>query len=249
MPQLRLLVLFLLLSCLSSCKLLYPNFLLRENKDHVYFEIKEQQAQAQLIVPGDRISFVLKARNGIDLIDVISGGGAVSLQGNIASYLVKEDGNVELPVLGDVKVQGLTIKQLEDLMEQRYSGMYNDPFVIVQIVSRRAYVFMGVGEAQVVPLDRDNIKVIELLATVGGIPATSKSNRIRIIRGDYDHPSIKRIDLSTIEGLKDADFIIQPNDLIIVDPAIKVAPAILTEITPWLSLITTGLTLYLIFKK
>jgi polysaccharide export outer membrane protein len=216
----------------------------------MYFEIKEQQQAAQLIVPGDRISFILKSRDGIDLVDVISGGGTVAgFQANSTTYLVRDDGNVELPVLHDVKVQGLTIKQLEDVLEQKYAALYNDPFVLVHITSRRAYVFMGVGEAQEVELDRDNIKVIELLAKVGGIPPSSKSNKIRVIRGDYEHPSIKRIDLSTIEGLKDADFIIQPNDLIIIDPAVKIAPAILSEITPWLSLLTTGLTLYLIFNK
>jgi len=42
---------------LSSCKLLYPNFLLRDTKDFYYYELKEIEEQKQVIMPEDRLSF------------------------------------------------------------------------------------------------------------------------------------------------------------------------------------------------
>lgn len=252
MRKYRALLFLTILVNLSSCKIFYPNFILRENRDNYYFEIKEKQEEGLLINPGDRINFILKARDGYELVDVLetgqlnlttnSGSGAIS-------YLVREDGNVEFPLLGDVKAQGMTRKQLEDLLEKKYSNVYNDPFIVLNVINRKAYVFMGLSGASVVTLPSERTTLIELLATVGGIPKGAKSNKIRIIRGDYQHPSVKKIDLSTIDGLKDADFVIQPNDLVVVDPTTKVVPAILTEITPVLSLVTTVLTFYLIFKK
>ncbi|MDX2003523.1 MAG: polysaccharide biosynthesis/export family protein [Chitinophagales bacterium] len=254
MFKLRNWLLVLIIINFSSCKLFYPNFILRDNGAVKYLELRESQKEAQLIVPGDRLSFILKARDGFELIDILHAGGGAGAggmgQGGVAfGYLVRQDGMVELPLLGDLKVVGMARKELEDLLEQKYSSMFNDPFVILQIINRQVYLFTGLNGAQAVALPRDNIKLIELLAMAGGIPPNAKSHKIKIIRGDYANPSIKKIDLSTIEGLKDAGFIVQPNDLIIIDPTTKVAPAILTEITPFLTLITTAFTFYILFKR
>ena len=249
MRNYRGLLAIILIFSLSSCKVFYPNWMLRENRTDVYIEIAKQQAAAELITPGDRMNFILKSRDGYELVDVLEGSQSIILGQNAVTYLVREDGNVDLPLLGDIKVVGMTRKQLEDLLEKKYSNIYNDPFVVLTIINHHAFVFMGRAAATVVPLPGENTKLIEVLAMVGGIHEGAKSNKIRIIRGSYEHPQVKHIDLSTIEGLRDAEFIVQPNDLIIVDPTTKVVPAILQEVTPFLSLITTVLTFYLIFRK
>ena len=248
MRKYRPLLFFILMLNLSSCKIFYPNWMLRENRENYYFEIAKQQSDLQLIAVGDRLSFVLKARDGYELVDVLEASQSTIATAQAITYLVREDGNCEFPLLGDMKVTGYTRKQLEDLLEKKYSNLYNDPFIILTVTNRRAFVFMGVGGGSVVTLTNENTKLIELLAMVGGIHENAKASKIRIIRGDYKHPNIKKIDLSTIEGLKDCDFVIQPNDLIIVDPTTKVVPAILGEIAPILSLLSTVLTLYLVFK-
>jgi polysaccharide export outer membrane protein len=61
--------------------------------------------------------------------------------------------------------------------------------------------------------------------------------------------SIFKVDLSTIEGLKAAEMIVQSNDYIYVDYKPRVASGILTEIAPWISLISTSLTLFFIFLR
>src|SRR5688572_24242311 len=97
---------FLLLPLLfSSCKFLYPNYLLRDTKDFKYIQLEEVNYLKQTLEPDDRISFQLFTRDGLDRIDVISGetGG---LGGGSGNYLVKEDGYVELPLLGEVYVKG-----------------------------------------------------------------------------------------------------------------------------------------------
>ena len=249
MRTFRFLFVILLLTHLSSCKWLYPNFLLRDTKDYVYYELKEIEEQKQVILPEDRISFMLYTRDGYRLVDVIgegaAGGGGAGAMAE-SGYLVKTDGYVELPVLGEVYVKGLTRLQLEKLLEEKYSVYYNDPFIQLRVTNRRVYIFVGVGNAQVLLLPTENTKLIEVIALVGGIPDQAKSHRIRIIRGDYENPSIKKIDLSTIAGLKDADFIVQPNDLIIIDTQIRPLQAIAREIGSFLTIVTTISTVVLL---
>ena len=234
----------------------------RDNKDYFYYEIEELKKQELEIIPGDWISFTLTTQDGIQLIDMNAGTSIEGEQnrqqlqqlrngnGNTgASYMVKPNGMAEFPVLGDVMVEGLSRTELQDLLEERYSYLYNEPFVMVNIQNRRAYVFMGLQGAKVVPLINDNMTLIQVLASAGGISQGSKSRNIRVIRGDYENPSIRKVDLSTIAGLKDADMIIQPNDLIVVAPTTPVASELLKQVTPILGLITSILTVYLLITR
>lgn len=241
----RLFPLILLLLSFSSCKVFYSNYLLRDTKDFYYFELKEVEYQKQVLLPGDKLTFQLYTRDGFRLVDVLY-GETVGLSGGNTTYLVKDDGYVELPLLGEVFVKGMTRLEFERFLEKKYSVWYNDPFIQLEVTNYRAYVFMGIGSARVITLPNENTKLIEVLALMGGISADSKSHRIKIIRGDYDKPSIKRIDLSTIAGLKDADFIVLPDDLIIVDPKLRPGQAVVREINNALIIISTITTLYLL---
>lgn len=234
--------------------------MLRENKDYFYYEIEEIKKQELEIIPGNWISFRLTTQDGIQLLDMNTGTQIDDNQNSqlrqqfqnnrsFASFMVKPNGMAEFPVIGDVKVEGLTRTGLQDLLEEKYSYLYNDPFVMVIIENRNAYVFMGLEGAKVVPLTNDNMTLVQVLANAGGIKKGAKSRNIRVIRGDYDNPSIRKVDLSTIAGLKDADMIIQPNDLIIVAPTTPVASELLKQVTPILGLITSVLTVYLLITR
>ena len=74
--------------------------------------------------------------------------------------------------------------------------------MFLKITNWRVYVFSGVGNAQTVPIDNINTSLVEILARFGGIPANSKSFRVKIIRGDLKKPVVRVIDLYKINKLK-----------------------------------------------
>jgi polysaccharide export outer membrane protein len=86
--------------------------------------------------------------------------------------------------------------------------------------------------------------LLEVLAISGGIPATGKAHRIKIIRGDLKNPQIYLIDLSKIENLKKSDLIVQGDDIIYVDFRNDYAQNLLTRIGPTIGLINLGVTTY-----
>lgn len=251
----RVLVFVTAFSGLTSCKLFFPNYLFRENKDVVSFDLDSLAQTAQTIMPGDIITFRLSTRKGYEFVDIVPMVGGNNQNNNILGaqagiqYIVRTEGVVEFPLVGEINVLGMTRLDLENLLEEKYSTLYNDPFILLQVTNRRVFVFMGLGGAQVVNLPTENTTLIEVIALAGGIPPGAKSHNVRVIRGDLDAPSIKKVDLSTIDGLKDADFIVQPNDMIVVAPTTKIAPVVLSEITPLLTLITTILTFYLLVRR
>jgi polysaccharide export outer membrane protein len=134
-------------------------------------------------------------------------------------------------------------------LEEVYSKYLNDPFVQLNVVNKKVVVFPGNegGNAKVLTLKNPQTTLFDALAEVGGI-ADGRSDRIKLIRGDLKNPDIFLIDLSTIRGMTEANLTLQANDIIIVQPRAKVAQKILREITPYLSLITTVLVVYGLFR-
>jgi polysaccharide export outer membrane protein len=82
---------------------------------------------------------------------------------------------------------------------------------------------------------------MEALAMVGGIDARGDASKVKLIRQDPETKvrTIYQLDLSTIDGLPEADIVVQANDIIYVEPLPLLAREFVQEIAPVVSLITT----------
>jgi polysaccharide export outer membrane protein len=167
----------------------------------------------------------------------------------IQDYLVRQDGTAEIPLIGNYKVSGLTVIELEDSLTSYLGKTFKDPFVQIRLTNQRVIVFPGRGSAQVVYLNNVNTSLLEVIALSGGISNDGRSNSIKLMRKKGNGKrEIYKIDLSTIQGLKQAEMIVQSNDYIYVDYKPRYASAILQEVGPWLSLVTTALAVIVIFR-
>jgi polysaccharide export outer membrane protein len=147
-------------------------------------------------------------------------------------------------------VKGLTVVELEDTLSKILSKSFINPFVQIRISNQRVVIFGGRGNAKVVNLLHTNTTLLEAIAQAGGIDETGKAFSIKIMRrSEIGKREIYKIDLSTINGIKEADMIVQGNDYIYIDYKPRIASSILGEIGPWLGLATTSLTLVAIFKQ
>ena len=93
--------------------------------------------------------------------------------------------------------------------------------------------------------------MFEVIAKSGGIATDLKSYKIKVIRGDLKNPQISVIDLSSIEGMRNADLIVQSNDIIYIEPRRRPASDVLKELAPvfaWASTILTTIALIKTFS-
>ena len=195
-----------------------------------------------LISVDDKIAFSLATNNGEAIVQSLSMGGIGINTGSSTDYIVREDGNTELPLLGKVQVKGLTTFQCEDTLEMLFARHYQNPFVQVKITSQRVLVFTGNGSsATVVSLTNTNTTLLEVIAQAGGIQERGKANTIKVIRKFGNERKIFVVDLSTVEGLQYADMIVQANDFIYIEPRPYLIREFMQEVTPVLSLISTTL--------
>lgn len=177
-------------------------------------------------------------------------GGNQSLQTQQRNfdYLVQVDGSVKLPILDLVKLAGLTIQQAEALLEQRYDEYYIDSYVKLSYISKRVIVLGSTG-GQVVPLPRENMSLIEVIALAGGVGKDGKAHNIRLIRGDLNNPSVYQIDLGTINGMKASILNVEPGDIVYIEPRRRIFFEALSDVTPILSLVTSLVTLAFVLSN
>jgi len=236
---------------LGSCTV-NKDILFKTPTDYVYEELPDTLDPETRIAPNNIITLSFFTGDGHILIEnglgstILSGGNNqnnnMNTGRNQISYLVGKDGTAKLPVLGRVNLEGFSIREAETKLEEMYSLYYNEPFVILQVSNNRVIVSPGNGgAAQVITLVNANTTVLEALALAGGVADRGIASKIKLIRenkvtGGRD---IYQIDLSTIDGLEEADLIVQPNDIIYVEPLPLIASELVKEIAPVITLITT----------
>jgi polysaccharide export outer membrane protein len=203
------------------------------------------------VSPNDIVSMSVYTNDGFKLIDLTASAESVMSRGGAGmnnmsfQYLVEPDGNMKLPIIGKLKLAGLTIREAEKFLETQYANFYNKPFVVIRIVNRRVTVFPGTGgSGRMVNLDNESTTVIEALALAGGITNTGKARKIKLIRGDLRNPRVILIDLSTIEGLKQGNLLLQANDIIYVEPVPRISQEVLTQIAPIVGILTSFALIY-----
>jgi polysaccharide export outer membrane protein len=239
-----------------------------KQKDYQFFELAKKKVEEYVIQPGDELTLEVYSRDGFKLVDVLGGGlgspqvgvptsalstGATSTSSGSSTgtmrhtYLVDKEGFAKLPVLGMLYVKGYTQNELETQLAQRYASLFVNPFVILRVANRRVFVFRG-EVASVVELNNAPTSLPEVLAKAGGLTRQLKAYNIKIIRGDLANPQVRIINLSTLEGLRTADLIVQSNDIIYVEQKRTVVNDGLNLALPLISAITTMLTLFVLLR-
>lgn len=207
------------------------------------------QVESYRISQTDIVSFKLLSNDGFKLVDISTIANAAGASSFDAT--VEFDGTVKLPLIGRIKIEGMTTREVEQMLETRFGEFYVGPFVTAKVVNKRVTVFTGSGgSARVVSLTNSNTTVFEVLALASGITEDGKAYRIKLIRRiDPAKPKVYLIDLSTINGLKDGNTVVQANDIIYVEPRNRIAQRLTTEIVPYISLMTSFLLVYSIFRR
>lgn len=238
-----------------GCRSLNPSIMLKTPKDFKFATFPPSQPIQYKIAPNDLLSFQIFSNDGFKLIDVTTitegnGNGQYAPNGGSIHYKVEFDGTVKMPLLGHVFLQGMTVRSAESFLEEKFASFYNKPFVLLEVVNRKVTIFPGSeGAAKVVPLPNENTTLLEGLALAGGISYGGKAYMIKLIRGDLKNPQIYLIDLSTIEGMEKADLILQADDIIYIEPTVRVANEIMGSILPYLTFVTTLILFIEFFSK
>ena len=199
----------------------------------------------------DNIDIQVNPNKGAMLLEGTSGGnsGNSSSMVRTLTSIVEYDGTVKLPVLGRIQLKDLTQREAELLMEERYKEIFIDPYVKITITNKRVILFPGsAGSARVLNLMNQNTTLTEAIAMSGGVTGEAKANRIKLIRGNPENPEVYLIDLSTIEGMKKGNIVLQGNDIIYIEPRNDYVINFTNRIAPYFGALSLFILIYGLVK-
>jgi polysaccharide export outer membrane protein len=217
-----------------------------------------------LINKNDYIEFKIFSNNGEILVDPTSefSKQVNSTNGSPASikYLVQGDGCIDLPIIGHTKVDSLNLHQCDSLLARLYGKYYLDVFVLSKVSNPRVYI-LGLGNgtnliggggsggrSQTVTLDHENTTLFEIIAQSGGVGLYSYTNRIKIIRGNLSNPTIFTIDISKWDSYQQSNLVVQPNDIIYIEPLRRGGFEFLRDFSQISGILTILLSFYIITR-
>ena len=195
-------------------------------KQVVYLQDMEQNSQIQLenkiqavIVPYDELDIIISCPDpeiarpfNLRSSGVFSNGGGI---GSI-TYLVDPDGNIQLPVLGEIHAAGLTRLQLQDLIcNILIDGNYlPDPYVMVRFYNFKVF-FLGADGGKTINISNERCTFLEALAMSGDISAYTRRDKIGVLREIDGKMTMHYIDPRKADVFNDPFFILQKNDIIV----------------------------------
>jgi len=213
-PGLLLLILF------QACGSYKQNIMFRTDDSTVINSVttEEKTDKNYVIQPNDLLELNVYTKKGELLIDPENKLLDQRIQNNSnfkpqLKYLVQTDSSVVLPMVGITKLGGLTLLEAERKLIKAYEKYYIDPFVKLNYVNKRVVV-LGATGGQVIPIQNENTKVLEVLALVDGFEKEAKSYNVRLLRGDQAYI----LDFSTIKGYNENNMIVKNGDIVYVEP-------------------------------
>jgi polysaccharide export outer membrane protein len=130
--------------------------------------------------------------------------------------VVRSDGMISLPLINDIKAEGVTVRQLRALLTEKYKEVVADPVVSVLItrpLSATFFITGKVAKAGEYTLFKETT-LLQAVATAGGFTEWAKSGRITVVRKSGERLKVNYD--SIVAGDMSQNVILQRGDTVVV---------------------------------
>ena len=196
------------------------------------------------IAKGDRLSITAynQSAGSNQLNQLLSTGGDTSnftQRVGDEGVLIGNDGIVMLPLVGKVKVSGLTEGEAAEKLIKKYKKYLRTPYVTVKILDQKLFILGEVRQPGTVLVTHGTMTLYEALASSGDLTDDAMRTNIKIIRGNLRDPEIYEVNLTDMSTMRFASLMLQPNDVVYVQPrTMKAINKNFTDQMPFFQLIT-----------
>lgn len=167
----------------------------------------------------------------------------------INGYQVDSAGFVTLPIIGNIEVEGLTLKQIQERVEKRSLEFLKDPAVKVKLLSFKININGEVTDPGVYYSYNEKLNILEAISMANGLTNNAKINKTLVVRETSQGTKTFTVDLTSKNLLTSEAYYLQPNDLIYIRPGKnKHVELNSTSYSLFLTTITTLLLVYNILQ-
>lgn len=143
------------------------------------------------------------------------GGGGQRVSG----FVVDKEGEVELPVLGRVKVAGLTSYEARNLIRKKANDYFVDPTVQVRFVNFKVTVIGEVNRPSSYTMPSERVTILDAIGLAGDLTIYGKRENVLLIRETNNGKELVQFNLNDAEVFKSPYYYLKQNDIIYVEPS------------------------------
>jgi polysaccharide export outer membrane protein len=159
----------------------------------------------------------------------------------LQSYLVDVNGNINFPVIGTIKLAGLSKSEAIQFIGEKLSPYLKNAIVTIQFMNYKITVLGEVLRPGQYPISNERVTVLDALGLAGDMTIYGKRDNVLITRENNGKLEFVRLNMNSDEVFKSQYFYLQQNDVIYVDPN-KVKSIDNQNISLYLSAVSTLVT-------
>jgi polysaccharide export outer membrane protein len=206
-------------------------------KDIAYFQnkvVNEPEAidkHAGIVIQEkDMLSIVVSSRNpelvamfNLPVVSYQAGSEVVSTGYNqrLMGYVVDNEGNIDFPVLGPIKVAGLTRWELSELIKNKLlnDGLLTDAVVTVEFMNFKVSVIGEVNSPGTYSLQNDKVTILQAISLARDLTIFGQRENVCVIREREGERVIYEINLCDVSMFNSPAYYLQQNDVVYVQPS------------------------------
>lgn len=146
-----------------------------------------------------------------------AGGTATSIPKPI-TYLVNSDGDINFPVLGRIKVEGYSTKEITSHLTEALAVYIKNPILNIRLTNFKVTVLGEVKSPGTYPVQNERISILEAIGLAGDLTIQGKRKTVVLVREQNGKRTFINIDLTNREIMNSPYFYLAQNDVLIVEP-------------------------------
>lgn len=213
--------------CLSSCV---------STKNVAYFQNLDQKASSTLdsttkfqepkIQPDDILSISIvtidpTSASAANQTGITPGSNPSNNTANreVNGFLVDKNGEVELTMIGKIKVAGLTTSQAKEVIRTKSAEDFKDPNVNVRFANFKISVLGEVNKPGAYILPNEKVTILDVLSLAGDLTLYGKRENILVFREVDGKKVTGRLNITSVDLFKSPFFYLKQNDVVYIEPS------------------------------
>lgn len=183
-----------------------------------------------VIQPKDQLSIVVSSRNpelvamfNLPVVSYQAGSEVTSAGGNqrLMGYIVDNNGCIDFPVLGKIKVNGMTRWELAEMIKGKLlaEGLLSDAVVTVEFMNFKVSVLGEVNAPGTYTIQGDKVTVLQALSLAKDLTIFGQRENVSVIRERDGERTIYEINLCDVDLFNSPAYYLQQNDIVYVQPS------------------------------
>jgi len=136
----------------------------------------------------------------------------------VTGFLVDKNGDIELSLVGKIKVAGLTTYEARELVREKVSAFYQKPNVQLRFANFKVSVLGEVSAPSTYTLPNEKVTIMDALSLAGDLTIYGKRDNILIVRDNNGKKEYARLNLNSSEIFNSPFYYLKQNDVVYVEP-------------------------------